>query len=149
MDKLYSDHGIRFRYPESWELTEEEYERDVVVSVASPDTSFWTLSLLGGGPDPERVICEVVETFRGEYVEIDEYEAETKIQDIDCLARDLQFMQYELINSAFLRAWRAGPTTILVLYQGMDEELEHTRPILEAISASLEWDEPPPILGYS
>ena len=148
MTKLYSNHGVRFRYPEAWELTEEEHGRDVVVSVASPETSFWTLSLLEGRPDPERVLREVVETFRGEYVELDEYQAEAKIGGIECQARDLQFVQYELINSAFLRACPAGPATILILYQGTDHELEHTRPILEQISTSLEWDESPPIVGY-
>ena len=148
LDQQYSGHGIRFRYPGTWELTEEEDDRDAVVSVSSPETSFWTVSLLGGRPDPKRVIREVLETFRGEYAELDEYEATAKIQDKDCEARDLQFVQYELINSAFLRAFEAGPWTALILYQGTDHELEDVRPVLEAISASFEWDDSPAPMGY-
>ncbi len=148
MDKFYEGHGIRFRYPGDWELSEQEQDRDVAVSVASPETSFWTISLLAGRPDPKRVIREVLETFRGEYVEVDEYSVQAKIRETPCEARDLQFVQYELINSAFLRAFSAGPWTALVLYQGTDHELEYTRPILEAITATLEWEEPAAPPGY-
>ena len=63
MDKFYEGHGIRFRYPSDWELSEQEDDRDVAVTVASPETSFWTISLLAGRPDPERVLREVLETF--------------------------------------------------------------------------------------
>lgn len=148
LDQEYSGHGVRFRYPATWELTEEENDRDVVISVLSQDTSFWTVSLLDGRPDPKRVIREVLETFRGEYAELDEYEAKAKIHDKDAEARDLQFVQYELINSAFLRALEIGSRTALILYQGTDHELESTRPLLEAISASFQWEEPPPPVGY-
>ncbi len=148
LDQQYSGHGIRFRYPGTWELTEDEDDRDAVVTVSSPETSFWTVSLLGGRPDPKRVIREVLETFRGEYAELDEYEVTAKIQGQDCEARDLQFVQYELINSAFLRALEAGPWTVLILYQGTDHELEETHSVLEAISASFEWDDSPAPMGY-
>jgi hypothetical protein len=106
------------------------------------------VSLLAGRPDPARVIREVLETFRGEYAELDEYPAQAAFRGIDCEARDLQFLQYELINSAYLRAFSAGSRTLLILYQGMDRELVEARPVLEKISASLEWDEPPEIMGY-
>ncbi len=139
MDKLYNAHGIRFRYPGDWELSEQEDGGDVTVTVASRETSFWTISLLDGRPDPERVLREALDTFHGEYAELDEYPAQAKIHETPCEARDLQFVQYELINSAFLRVCPAGSMTALVLYQGTDHELEHTRPILEAITQSLEW----------
>ncbi len=148
MDKLYDGEGVRFRYPGDWELTEEQNDRDLVVSVLSPETSFWTLSLLSGRPDPARVIREVLETFRGEYAELDKYPAQATIGGSVCEACDLQFLQYELVNAAFLRACPAGSRTALILYQGTERELESTRPILEAISASLAWDEPPAMMGY-
>ncbi len=141
MDQIYSANGIEFRYPGTWELSEEPQERDVVVSVLSPETSFWTVSLLEGRPDPKRVIREVLDTFRGEYLELDEYHVDAKLNHTPCEARDLQFVQYELINSAFLRACQTGLKTVLVLYQGNDEELQTTRSLLEQISESLTWEE--------
>lgn len=148
LDREYTGHGIRFRYPAAWDVTEEEVGQDVVVSVASLDTCFWMVSLLAGRPDPKRVIREALETFRGEYADLDEYEAQAKIHEKDAEARDLQFVQYELISSAFLRAVEMGSRTALILYQGTDDELESTRPLLEAISASFQWEEPPPPVGY-
>jgi hypothetical protein len=52
----------------------------------------------------------------------------------------VEFVCLELVNSAFLRAFRLGESSALVLYQGTDHELEDTRPILEEISASLQWE---------
>jgi hypothetical protein len=57
-------------------------------------------------------------------------------------------VQYELINSAFLRAVEIGSRTALILYQGTDHELESTRTVLEAISASFAWEDSPPPAGY-
>lgn len=148
MDQLYSAHGIQFQYPGEWELSENLDDSDLTVSVNSPETSFWTLSLLDGRPDPKRVLQEVVETFRGEYAEIDEYPAQAVIHQTECEACDLQFLQYELINSAYVRACQAGSRTALILYQGMDQELKFTRPLLEAITLSLEWEESNPPVGY-
>ena len=53
------------------------------------------------------------------------------------MARDVDFVCFELINSAFIRSFQTERFTVLVLYQGFDAELETTRPLLEAISASL------------
>ena len=44
---------------------------------------------------------------------------------------------FDLVNGASLRAFQIDGVTAFVLFQGTDAELESTRPILEAISASL------------
>ena len=140
MDQVYSGHGVRFCYPTGWELAENQEDQDVAMTVVGEGTSFWTLQLLAGRPDPGRVLEEALKTFHGEYAELDEYPIEATINQTRCQARDVQFMQYELINSAFLRAFPWGCWTAFVLYQGNDEELNQTRPLLEAITASLSWD---------
>jgi len=145
MDQLYSGHGIRFHYPGNWELSEEpgEQDRDVTITVAGPETSFWMLTLLAGRPDAKRVLREALETFRGEYGDLDEYPAEATICETACEACDLHFLQYDLVNSAYLRVFPAGSRTAFLLYQGNDRELETTRPILEAITESLVWEQTP------
>ena len=81
-----------------------------------------------------------LDAFRDEYGDIDVYPAETTLGRVGNLARDVDFVCLELINGAFLRVFRTGRFTALVLYQGTDHELEDTRDVLEGISNTLECD---------
>ena len=133
----FNEDGIRFRYPAYWELTEQEDDEATSVTVASPDTSFWSISLFREGPTPHQVLDSAVEAFQEEYAEADVYPSTARIGDRAGVARDVDFVCFELINSAFIRSFQTAHFTVLVLYQGFDAELETTRPLLEAISASL------------
>jgi hypothetical protein len=95
------------------------------------------VSLFPEGPSPEQVIASAVEAFREEYDEVDVYPSDETMGDHPGAALDVDFVCFELINSAFLRSFQTDRLTVLVLYQGFDGELAETRPLLEAISASL------------
>ena len=79
-----------------------------------------------------------LDAFREEYAELDIYPVVETICHRESIARDLEFVSLELINSAFLRAFRTDHFTALILYQGTDKELELTREQLEKISLSLQ-----------
>jgi hypothetical protein len=140
MDELYEGNGIRFRYPAWWELVEQDDGEATSITVASPDTSFWSISLFRGSPSPQDVVASAVEAFREEYDEVDVYPCDETMGNRPGVARDVDFVCFELINSAFLRSFQTDRFTVLVLYQGFDGELAETRPLLEAISASLTLD---------
>ena len=135
--ETYRGNGVEFRYPEFWELSEQRDAQQVSITVASPGTSFWTLSLFFARPAPGDLMDSAVQAFREEYEDVDVYPADGRLGPYACDGRDVQFVCLELINSAALRALQAGDVTAFVLYQGTDQELEETRPILEAISGSL------------
>lgn len=138
--ETYRGNGVQFRYPEFWELSEQRDDHQISISVASPGTSFWSLSLFFGRPAPGDLMDSAVQAFREEYDEMDVYPAAGRLGPYACEGRDVQFVCLELINGASLRALQAGDVTAFVLYQGTDQELEETRPILEAISSSLRLD---------
>ena len=50
------------------------------------------------------------------------------------LGRDLDFVCYDLVNSATVRAFQTSDRTIMVLYQGTDHELATTRDQMQAIT---------------
>ena len=139
--------GIRFRYPDSWDLSEQQSENELTITVASPTTAFWSLTLFEDGPRPEELIELAVEAFRDEYEELDVYSAKVELCHRASVARDLEFVCLELLNSAFLRSFRTGNFSVLILYQGTDQELAETREVLESISSSLECDEDERIFG--
>lgn len=149
MDRVFEGHGIRFEYPDDWILHEQSSPDELTLTVHSPDTSFWSLTLIFDRPEPRRVIDSVLETFREEYSEIDVYPSDAKLNDQPTESCELDFVCHDLIGSAFLRTVATPDFTLLVLYQGADLELDDVQPLLEKISRSLTWesdsdqDEPP------
>lgn len=139
-EAVYEDHGIRFRYPEDWQIQEESEGETVSVTVSGPETSFWSIWILPERPDPERLVLSAIEAFEEDYDDVDVYRSEGELCDFPSLQCDVEFVSLELINSAFVRAFRTGRFSVLVLFQGTDHELEYTREALDAITASLECD---------
>ena len=137
MDEVYETHGVRFQFPDDWELREEEKDREFTVTVSSPETSFWSLVLLFDRPQPEHVMESALEVFRQEYDELDIYPSNAPLCNCQTVARDIEFVCLELINSAFLRAFQTERFTALVLYQATDIELQNTNTVLNRISQSL------------
>lgn len=140
MDETYTGLGIRFRYPSDWQFQERQSESEASFLVASPDTSFWSLTLFFEQPSPDDVLEAALDAFREEYDDLDIYPVDSTPLFSDSLARDLEFVCLELINSAFLRVFHTECFTALVLYQATDHELEQTRSVLEGISNTLQCD---------
>ena len=137
MEKIYLTHGISFRYPEDWELSVQQQEQEIAIIVDSPDTSFWGLTLFFNCPRAEDVVETALRTFQEEYDEIDIYPSAAQICERRTIARDLQFVCVDLINSAFLRAFETDRFTALVLFQATDNELDKTLPLLERLCRSM------------
>lgn len=137
-EEVFSAHGVRFMYPRDWEFSEQSRAGELSVTVSSPGTSFWTLSLFFDRPDPRSIMEAVLDAFRDEYSELDVYPAEVRLCGRKTLARDIDFVCLELLNSAWARVFRTRDFTALVLYQAHDRELEETGEVLERITRSLE-----------
>lgn len=147
MDSVFEGHGIRFEYPDDWILHEQSTPEEITLTVHSPDTCFWSVTLLLDRPEPQRVIESALDAFREEYTEIDVYSGDERLNELPTIACELDFVCHDLISSAFLRAIVAANFTVLVLYQGADLELDTLQTLLEKITASLKWeidsDDPP------
>jgi len=136
----YDHGGIRFRYPNDWTLTEQHHGDESVITVQSPETAFWSISIFRDRPFAEHVMESALDAFRDEYAEFDVYPSSQTIRGHDAVARDIEFVCLELLNSAFLRAFETDRATVLILYQANDSELESLRTVMEHISASLKLD---------
>jgi hypothetical protein len=137
MQASYHAHGVRFRYPDDWELSEQREGEQISITVSSPQTAFWTVSLFPGRPEPEDIVAAALDAFHEEYDELDDYPSKVRVCKRPTVARDVDFVCLELLNSAGIRAFRAPAFTVLVLFQLTDAERQETAPILERITKSL------------
>jgi len=137
MDKTYQSHGVSFRYPGEWELTEEQTDDQLSITVSSPLTAFWTLILFPDCPEPEDVVETTLDAFHEEYSEMDEYPSKARVGRRRTIGRDIDFVCLDVLNLARVRAFRAAPFTGMVLFQLTEAEEDEMGPILERITRSL------------
>lgn len=137
----YEKHGVRFFYPDIWELEEAAGEDDdIVISVSSDGTCFWTLHILHNSPPPPQVIDSCVAAFVEEYDDAEATSAERKLAEMPAAAQDVEFACFEMMNTASLQSVRTSDFTLLVLWQGTDHELDEYRQLLEYMTASVRAD---------
>ena len=137
MDATYQFHGVKFRYPREWEIAEQQTEEQLSITVSSPLTAFWTLSLFPDCPEPDDVVETVLEAFQEEYTEMDDYPSKERVGKRPTIARDIDFVCLDVLNLARVRAFRTARFTALVLFQLTEAEQDETGPILEMITRSL------------
>jgi len=90
------------------------------------------------------VINAVLDVYRADYEDLDIDETPSPI-NIPSISVILDFVCYDLVNSATLMSFRTNRRTILVLWQGMDRELETCENLMERITQSLVFAEGLPI----
>jgi hypothetical protein len=133
--------GIHFRYPENWNLTREDNEDGWTVSVQSPDTAFFMVSLRSDMPPPEEVAETALEALREEYPELEAEDCLDSVCGQPALGHDIRFFSLDLTNTAWTRSFYSSYGTVLVLCQVNDLELETNEPVLRAICASVELED--------
>jgi hypothetical protein len=137
MQSTYNSNGVRFRYPSHWELSEQREGEQISITVSSPETAFWTVSLFRDCPEPDDIVAAVLDAFREEYAEMDEYPSRVRVCRRPTVGRDIDFVCLELLNTACVRAFRAREFTVLVLFQLTEGEQEVSGPVLDRITRSL------------
>lgn len=141
MSAQFEEHGVRFQYPENWNLEEEETDTGWTVHLQSPNTAFLLLSVDEEMPSTEDVLETALEAMKSEYPDV---EAENRIETVagmPAVGHDIHFTSLDLTNTCCTRSFYTGDATVLLLWQAADLDLEESEPVLHAICASLEVEE--------
>lgn len=141
MVATFDDAGVRFRYPENWQLQREETEGGWTLMLQSPDTAFMLISLREDMPSVDEVAESALSALREDYPELEADESVDSLAGQPAIGHDIRFFSLDLTNTAWTRSFYSDRGTFLVLCQVNDLELEKNAPVLRAICASLEVDE--------
>ncbi|GBD36452.1 hypothetical protein HRbin36_01577 [bacterium HR36] len=143
MPRTFQGHGIRFRYPDNWELEETELDAGWMVSVQSPETAFMLLSM----HPPELSVDEVLEAtlaaLRDDYRDLECEPVRQRICQRQAKGYDIQFISMDFTNTCWVRSFRVPNSTVLIMCQANDLELDDAKPVLRAILASLQLTDEP------
>ncbi len=131
--------GVRFQYPDDWELTREPSGRDVTFHLQTPGTAFWSLTLLTSRPPAGDAVEAAVLAFREEYPEVDLYDGPELMLEGPAAGCELDFVYMDLVNSAVIRAESTSIFTALVIFQAETKEFETIQAAMDQVTASLKY----------
>ena len=137
MASEYINHGIRFEYPENWEIEENETDLECrTVSLYSPSGAFWSLSTHPRSADPHQLLEAVTEAMQSEYQQVEVEEVTETITDHTLLGRDINFFCLDLTNTACVRCLRGDQATYTIFYQAEDHDFDKNAPFFLAVTTS-------------
>jgi len=137
MSTLYQTDGLKFAYPSDWQVSEEHQPDGLSVMVSSGGTAFCSFMLMPDRPAVAKVLKTALEAFSESYDEIDSEAVECRLASRPARGFDVDFYCLELLNSAWLRAFRTGRYTVFMMFQsGFDEP--DAREIFDEICQSLD-----------
>jgi hypothetical protein len=137
----FDESGIRFQYPENWQLEREEHDSGWTVSVQSPQTAFFLITVNTEGPDAGQMAETVLEAMRAEYPDLEAEERLDSLAGQPAIGHEMRFLSLDLTNTCWTRSLYCAEGTALVMWQSNDLDLETTEPVLRAMCVSLEVDE--------
>jgi hypothetical protein len=134
----FADGGLRFRYPENWQLERVEQANGWTVSLHSPATAFLMVSLDEDMPDAEHMAQTALEALREEYPDLEADDCVDSLAGQPAVGHEIRFISLDLTNTGWTRSFYTGRGTVLVYWQSNDLELAQSEPVLRAICASLQ-----------
>jgi hypothetical protein len=137
MPLTFDEDGVRFLYPENWKLEREAGDDGWTVTVQSPETAFFLLSLDSEGTDTQQLLATALETLKADYPDLEAEECVDTIAGQPAIGHDIRFISLDLTNTCWTRALLSTSGTLFILCQSNDLESEVNEKVLRAICASL------------
>jgi hypothetical protein len=138
MASVYEGQGIRFEYPESWQIDPSQSADEVhSVSVYSPGGAFWTVALHSVDVDPQSVLEAALTAMRETYQDLDAEPVQESIDEVELPGYDINFYCLDMTNTARARCLQTQRGTYLLFCQAEDREFAQIEQVFQAITQSL------------
>ena len=137
MSAIYEKLGVRFMYPDTWEVIDEDPAADPrSISVHNKTGAFWSVTAYRAGIEPAEIAAAALSALRDEYEELEAEEVTEQIGPLDADGYDVHFYVQQLVAAARIRAFEYDSRTILLLCQGEDREFDQLARVFDAMTLS-------------
>jgi hypothetical protein len=141
MIQTFDRDGIRFQYPGTWTVEEEEGDARWTVSVTSPETAFVVVSLRPEAHDPADLADQTLDAIKTEYKELDSENAVETVAGMLSIGHDIDFLTLDTAITCRTRCFDTPGGPLLVMTQVSEYDRAANEPVLKAIVASLRIDQ--------
>lgn len=117
----YNKGNVYFAYPYNWTIQESEPDDKIrMISVDSPEGSFWSLVIYPKETDPDLAAKEVLRLMNEEYKDCESSEAHRIIGERFLTGYEINFFYLDLTSTALVLGFEEGDQTYVVYWQTCD-----------------------------
>jgi hypothetical protein len=139
MSETYDDHGIRFQYPDGWEIEVTEDGSVTTVSFHAPEgLAFGLVTIDEDRPEPSDVADQALDAMREDYSTLDAVAAEETIGGHRAVGHDAEFISLDIANTCAIRCFDTNRRTVLLFTQAADLADVEAGAILASLRNSFE-----------
>jgi hypothetical protein len=139
MTARFDKHGLRFSYPENWEVHESYAENQALeIWVLAPSGAFWSLLAYEAGDlDGSELMKTALQSFDDEYEGFECEPANDILANRQLHGFDSNFFCLDLLVTNKMRTVRVDRHHWLIMSQAESREFESQEPVFDAITTSL------------
>jgi hypothetical protein len=134
----FEQSGIRFQYPDNWQLDTEDTGDGWTVTLQSPETAFLLVSLRPDAESTAELADEALAALKAEYPELDAERAVGSLAGQPAVGHDIDFLTLDTTIISWTRCIETSAGPLLVLCQTSEYDRAQNEPVLRAICASLQ-----------
>ena len=134
--------GIRIRYPDDWsaETADDPDSGGWTVTVSSPQTAFFMMSLQPDAADAGDLSDQTLAAMRGEYREFDAEDVMETISNLPAVGFNADFLTVDTATICRVRCLDTFTGPLMLMSQVSEYDRDQNDPELRAIVASLDVD---------
>lgn len=138
MPATFEEYGVRFLYPDNWEIAERSADDESVgVTIESPGGAFFSLHRYRNQSLPDHLLRQAADAMREEYEEL---ESES-YEDPDALpgesGSELRFYYLDLLITARILVIPDADDLLLVQMQGENRDFDQQARVFDAMLKTL------------
>jgi len=141
MPATFAEEGLRFSYPDNWELLREENLSGWTVTLQSPATAFLMITFDRDMPEPDFMIETALDAMKEEYASLEFEPVAESIAGQPAVGHDIRFFSFDLTNTCGTRSFCTETGAVLLFWQTSDLELETMELVMHAVRASMKIEE--------
>jgi hypothetical protein len=138
MPATFDEYGVRFMYPDNWEITERTGgEESVGVTLESPDGAFFSLNRYHRQNAPESLKEQVIGAMRAEYEEIEVVPDPHSVPSQGEAGCELNFFVLDLLVTARILIIPDRQDLLLLQIQAENRQFDKQERVFEAMLKTL------------
>ncbi len=138
MTAVFDHYGLRFQYPDNWQLRQDISSTDPIeVVLETPAGAFWMLHAFPSDVETETLVKNVVNTLDEQYDSLEVTPITETIAHMQARGFDAFFYCLDFLITAKIRVIETTDFVLLLLCQGESREFEQQNLVFDAITTSL------------
>lgn len=136
MPSTFDDFGLRFLYPDNWQLQARESDDDSdSVTLEMPSGGFFSVTQYKGHQPIEAVLEPIMVAMKAEYPDVEIEELDALEDESDSI--EFRFYYLDLLIVARVTAMLLGEKTVVVQVQAESRDFDAGEPVFAAMLKSI------------